>query len=53
MSKGNGYSQSQEKLFHLLGQLAQQASSYQLDIAHDANDGPQLIHSLFAGDTHD
>jgi hypothetical protein len=53
MSKGNGYSQSQEKLFHLLGRLAQQAPGYQLDIAYEAGDGPQLIHSLFAGDIYD
>ena len=52
MSKGNGNPQSQEKLFHLLSQLAEQAPGYQLDIAHEANDGPQLIHSLFAGDTY-
>jgi hypothetical protein len=40
-------------LFHLLSQLAEQAPGYQLDIAHEANDGPQLMHSLFAGDTYD
>lgn len=52
MSKGNSYAPSQEKLFHFLSQLAEQAPGYQLVVAHDATDGPQLIYSLLAGDRH-
>jgi hypothetical protein len=52
MSKRNSYSPSQEKLFHLLCQLAEQAPGYQLVIAQDATDGPQLVHALLAGDRH-
>lgn len=39
-------------IFALLGQLAQQATSYQALIARGANDGPDLVRSLFAGERH-
>ncbi|HZU70005.1 MAG TPA: hypothetical protein VFA09_22230 [Ktedonobacteraceae bacterium] len=53
MSTGNNAFYAQEKLFHLLSRLAEQASGYQLEIARDTNDGPRLIQSLFAGESHD
>src|SRR5579875_534475 len=53
MSAGNNASYAQEKLFHLLSRLAEQAPGYQLEIACDINDGPQLIRSLFAGESYD
>lgn len=53
MSQRNDYSQAQEKLFHLLSELAEQAPGYQLDIARETNDGPPLIRSLFAGENYD
>lgn len=37
-------------LFALLGQLAQQTTSYRVLMARGANDGPDLVRSLFAGD---
>lgn len=40
---------SRAELFALLGQLAQQASGYRVFIARGANDGPELVRSLFAG----
>ena len=53
MTRGNTRWQPQENLFHLLSQLAEQAPGYHLAIAQDATDGPQLVRSLFAGDSHD
>lgn len=44
--------QSQEKLFLMLSQLAEQAPGYQLAIARSAHDGPQIISSLLAGDAY-
>ncbi len=53
MSTGNNHAYSQEKLFHLLSQMAEQAPGYQLEIARETNDGPELIRSLFAGESYD
>lgn len=44
--------QSPESMFTYLSQLAQQAPGYQLAISRHAQDGPQLIHSLFTGVSH-
>lgn len=44
--------QSRESMFAFLSQLAQQAPGYQLLISRGAQDGPQMIHSLFTGVSH-
>jgi hypothetical protein len=41
--------QTQAQLFAFLSQLADQSLSYQLEIAQNAGDGPQLVLSLFTG----
>lgn len=46
------HSQSREKSFWLLSQLAEQAPGYQLAIAHGTHEGPRIISSLLAGDTY-
>lgn len=48
-----GYPQAQERLFFLLSALAEQASGYQLAIARGANDGPDLVRTLFTGKPHE
>ena len=45
--------QAQEQLFSFLSQLAEQALSYQLEIAQNASDGPQIVLSLFTGGQND
>jgi hypothetical protein len=42
-------SQAQAHIFGLLSQLVEQAPAYQLIIAHNASDGPQIVRSLFSG----
>ncbi len=42
--------QAQERLFSFLCVLAEQAPGYQVVMALGMNDGPQLVHSLFAGE---
>ena len=37
------------QLFALLSELAHQSRSYQLEIAQNAGDGPQLVLALFTG----
>lgn len=49
LGKRNTSFQAQEKLFALLGTLAEQAPGYRLLLARGANDGPQLVRSLLAG----
>lgn len=46
------YPQAQERLFSLLGQLAEQAPGYRLALTPDTQDGPLLLSELFAGGTH-
>ena len=46
------YPQSQEHLFLLLGQLAEQAPGYRMSLAHGTQDGSQLLSSLFTGGSH-
>jgi hypothetical protein len=49
---GTGYQHHHppETLFALLGQLAQQAAAYRVLISRGANDGPDIVTSLFAGE---
>jgi hypothetical protein len=47
MSTLNTNAQTQAKTFLFLSQLADQASGYQLALAQSANDGPQIVSSLF------
>ena len=49
LGKKNMSQQAQERLFLLLSTLADQAAGYRLAIAHTANDGPEIVRSLFAG----
>lgn len=46
------YPTSQERLFTLLSQLAEQAPGYRLAVARDTREGPALLSSLFAGGAH-
>jgi len=41
--------QTQEQLFTFLSTLADQAEGFRLEIARGANDGPDIVRSLFAG----
>lgn len=52
ISKGYQHHQPPEALFAFLTRLAQQARGYQLAISRSANDGPQLVRSLFTGEQH-
>jgi hypothetical protein len=49
MSTLNTNAQTQAKTFLFLSQLADQACGYQLALAQSANDGPQIVSSLFTG----
>lgn len=42
--------QAQARLFSFLCTLAEQAPGYEVVMARGTNDGPQLVHSLFAGE---
>ncbi len=53
MGTTNRNSQAQAKFFLLLSQLAEQAPGYHLTIAQSANDGPQIVLSLFTGGHND
>lgn len=50
ISTGYQHHHTPATLFTLLGQLAQQASSYQVLISRGANDGPDIVRSLLAGE---
>ncbi len=50
ISKRRHHHQSPETLFAILSQLAQQTTSYRLAISRGANDGPQLVRSLFTAE---
>ena len=49
MSTTRRNAQAQVQLFSFLSQLANQSLSYQLEIAQNACDGPQIVLSLFTG----
>ena len=49
LSKNNMYPKAQEQLFSLLCMLSEQASGYQLEIAHGTTDGPRIEQTLFTG----
>jgi hypothetical protein len=49
VSKTHTYPHAQERLFLLLNTLVEQAPGYQLALARSANDGPQIVRSLFRG----
>jgi len=53
MSTVNSNPQAQAKTFLFLSQLAEQAPGYQIAIALRANDGPQIVRSLFTGELND
>jgi hypothetical protein len=48
ISKRNMSLQTQEQVFSLLGKLVEQAVGYHIAIARGANDGPEIVRSLFA-----
>lgn len=50
ISKRHQHHHTPETLFAFLGQLAEQARSYQIAISHGATDGPALVKSLFTGE---
>ncbi len=50
ISTGYQHHHTPAALFGLLGQLAQQATSYQVLISRGANDGPAIVKSLFTGE---
>lgn len=52
ISRTHQQHQSRESMFAFLSQLAQQAPGYQLLISRGAQDGPQMVNSLFTGDSH-
>jgi hypothetical protein len=51
LGKNNASPQAQERLFLFLSTLAEQAAAYRLAIARGSNDGPQIVRSLFAGNS--
>jgi hypothetical protein len=48
ISKRNMSLQTQEQVFSLLGKLVEQAVGYHVALARGANDGPEIVRSLFA-----